>query len=51
MIELARKSEQKAFQRVDVQELERLLKLSGMKDEKPVMHRFFAMLKEFFKRH
>lgn len=51
MIEMARKSAQKSFQRVDVEELERLLKLSSMKDEKPVKRGFFAMLKEFFKRH
>lgn len=51
MIELARKTEQKSFQRLDVEELERLLKLSSMKDEKTAKRGFFAMLKEMFKRH
>jgi hypothetical protein len=48
MIELARQTQPKSFQRVDVPELERLLRLT--KDERTVKHRFLVMVKKVFKR-
>jgi hypothetical protein len=49
MMQLTQKTEQKSFQRVDVEELERLLKLStNERDQKPARTGFFAMLKELF---
>jgi hypothetical protein len=51
MIELKEEHEQKSFQRLDVAELERLMKAADMQNHHSPLETVINKLKEFFVRH